>query len=169
VIANRYAAEAFGPNEAREPKNIPNIYFSKEYATATPEFIQEFSSHIIDGACKIAKKRTVFMVRPLPEMGFDVPKKLSRKMIFGLNHDLYINFDDYKNRNGWVWDAQNAARDRCGVKIIDPTSILCRNGRCYASLRMRPLYYDDDHLSGFGNQIVAPIFLDLFQTLKVSN
>lgn len=165
VIANRYAAEAFGANEARHAKKIPGVYFSKSHETANPEFIQEFSSHIIDGACHIAKNRTVFMIRPLPEMGFDVPKKLSRRMIFGINQDLHIPLDDYKKRNSWVWAAQDAARDRCGVQIIDLTSQLCRDGRCYGSIGKRPLYHDDDHLSGFGNQIVTPIFSGIFKIL----
>lgn len=166
VIANRYAVEAFGPNEARHPKAIPNVYFSKQHETASAEFIQEFSNHIIDGACQIAKNRTVFMVRPIPEIGVNVPKKLSRRMVFGANEDIYLPFNDYMKRNGWVWSAQNAARDRCGVKIVDPTSLLCSDGRCYGSMRMRPLYYDDDHLSGFGNQIVTPIFSDIFNSMR---
>lgn len=168
VIANRYAVEAFGANEARQLKKMPNVYFSKQYEIASPEFIREFSNQIIDGACQIAKDRTVFMVRPIPEMGFNVPQKLSRRMIFGLNEDLYIPLNDYMKRNSWVWDAQNAARERCGVQIIDPTSLLCRDGRCYGSFGMRPLYHDDDHLSGFGNQIVTPIFSDLFNRLRAS-
>lgn len=166
VIANRYAVEAFGPNEARHPKPIPNVYFSKQYETTNAEFIQEFSNHIIDGACKLAKNRTVFMIRPIPEIGVNVPNKLSRRMIFGENKDIYIPLTDYMKRNSWVWDAQNTARDRCGVKIVDPTSLLCSDGRCYGSMRMRPLYYDDDHLSGFGNQIVTPIFLDIFNSMR---
>lgn len=168
VIANRYAAEAFGANEARHPKQIPGVYFTNPHDKTSPEFLQEFSSHIIDSACHIAKKRPVFMIRPLPEMGFNVPKKLSRRMIFGIDQDLHISITEYKNRNDWVWTAQDTARERCGVQIIDPTSILCRDGHCYGSIGGRPLYHDDDHLSGFGNQIVTPIFSGIFDRLSTS-
>lgn len=166
VIANRYAAEAFGANEVRHPKQTPGVYFTNPHEKTNPEFLREFSSRIIDNACHIAKKRPVFMIRPLPEMGFNVPKKLSRRMIFGINQDLHISITEYKNRNDWVWAAQDTARERCGVQIIDPTSILCRDGRCYGSIGGRPLYHDDDHLSGFGNQIVTPIFSSIFDRLS---
>lgn len=165
VIANRYAAEAFGANEAKKYREKPGVYFSKQHNTADTEFIQEFSNHISNSACQIAKDRKVFMVRPLPEMGFDVPRKLSRQMIFGISQDLYIPLDDYKKRNDWAWAAQNKAREQCGIKIIDPTSILCQKERCYGSMRGRPLYHDDDHLSGFGNQLVTPVFLDIFSSI----
>lgn len=165
VIANRYAAEAFGANEARHAKQRPGVYFLKPHDSSNTEFIQEFSDHISTAACQIARNRTVFMVRPLPEMGFDVPKKLSRRMVFGINQDLDIPLHAYKQRNNWVWLAQDAARDRCGVKIIDPTSLLCRGGRCYGSMGGRPLYHDDDHLSGFGNQLLVPIFSDIFRRI----
>jgi hypothetical protein len=73
------------------------------------------------------------MVRPIPEIGFDVPKTLSRA--------------------------------QCGIKILDPTAYLCRNGNCYGSQNGRPLYHDDDHLSEFGNKLLMPLFKQVFDEL----
>ena len=162
VIVNRYASNVFGNNE-EHPKNFkPNIYFSKIHTTTTPEFVDEFAHQITKSACELAKRRTVFMVRPIPEMGFDVPKILSRRMAGGLKGDLSISMDDYRNRNQWVWKAQDAARDKCGVKILDPLPYLCRDDRCYGSKEGRPLYVDDDHLSEFGNKLLIPMFAEVF-------
>lgn len=105
------------------------------------------------------------MVRPIPEMGFNVPKTLSRRMIVGLNNDLSIPIEAYRQRNGWVWAAQDAARDQCGIKILDRIPYLCRDGRCYGSLNGRPIYSDDDHLSEFGNQLLVPMFAQVFKNL----
>jgi len=47
-------------------------------------------------------------------------------------------------------------------KNSDPTSYLCRNGRCYGSVNGRPLYSDDDHLSEYGNKLLVPMFRQVF-------
>ena len=162
VIINRYAGAAFGANDDRSATGVPSVYFSKVYAHTTREFLAEFAQQITQSACQIAKHRTVYMVRPIPEMGFDVPKTLSRRMALGQSDDLFIALDAYQERNAWVWAAQDAARDQCGIRILDPTPYLCRDGRCYGSRNGRPLYSDDDHLSEFGNKLLVPMFSEVF-------
>jgi hypothetical protein len=105
------------------------------------------------------------MVRPIPEMGFDVPNTLSRRMAFGFKDDLFITMEEYKKRNAWVWAAQDAAHRQCGIKILDPTPYLCRSGKCYGSQNGRPLYSDDDHLSEFGNKLLVPMFAEVYRAL----
>lgn len=165
VIINRYAGAALGANEDRHLLEVPNVYFSKVYDHSTPAFLAEFAQHITSSACELAKQRRVYLVRPIPEMGFDVPKTLSRRMVLGLSNDLSISIESYQARNAWVWAAQDAARDQCGIKILDPTAYLCRDGRCYASQNGRPLYADDDHLSEFGNKLLVPMFKQVFDGL----
>ncbi len=100
----------------------------------------------------------VYLMRPIPEMGFDVPKKLSRKLSFGLQEDVSISIEDYRKRNDWVWAAQDAAQEKCNVKILDPLPYLCDEQRCYGSKHLRPLYSDDDHLSEHGNKVLVQMF-----------
>jgi len=166
VIISRYAQAAFGFNEDHNLEAVPQVYFSKIFESTTPAFLTEFAQHITSSACSLAKQRTVYMVRPIPEMGFDVPKTLSRRMVVGMKNDLSIPIEDYRARNDWVWAAQDAARDQCGIKILDPTAYLCRDGRCYGSKNGRPLYSDDDHLSEFGNKLLVPMFKQVFDELK---
>lgn len=165
VIINRYAVAALGDIDDRRLGEVPEVYFSKIYEQATPEFLAEFGQHIIQSACQLARQRTVYLVRPIPEMGFDVPKTLSRRMALGFNDDLSISIDAYQKRNSWVWAAQDAAHEQCGVKILDPTAYLCRDGRCYGSKGGRPLYTDNDHLSEFGNKLLVPMFSEVFHAL----
>jgi peptidoglycan/LPS O-acetylase OafA/YrhL len=165
VIINRYASAALGATEDRRLQKVPAVYFSHVYDRATPEFLVEFAQHITRSACVLAKQRTVYMVRPIPEMGFDVPKTLSRRMAFGQSDDVFITLEAYQARNAWVWAAQDAARDQCGIKILDPTAYICRDGRCYGSRNGRPLYADDDHLSEFGNKLLVPMFKQVFEGL----
>jgi len=165
VLIDRYAQAALGGNEGHGVIEKPLVYFSTVYEHATPAFLTEFAENITKSACLMAQQRPVYMVRPIPEMGFDVPKRLSRRLLVGLTNDLSIPIEDYQKRNAWVWAAQDAARDQCGVKILDPTTYLCRDGRCYGSQNGRPLYSDDDHLSEFGNKLLVPMFATVFGDL----
>ena len=164
IIINRYATSAFG-HKKQDGLDVPEAFFTNIAKSTTPVFLTEFATHITQSACQLAKHRTVYMVRPIPEMGFDVPTVLSRRMVLGLNGDLSISIDAYRQRSAWVWAAQNAARDQCGIKILDPTAILCRDGRCYGSQNARPLYFDDNHLSEFGNKLLVPMFRQVFEDL----
>jgi len=163
VMINRYAASVFGANEDRKATDTPSVYFSKIFEHSTPEFLDEFAQHITQTACQLAKHRTVYMVRPIPEMGFNVPNTLSRRMMVGITEDVSIPMEDYRKRNAWVWAAQDAAREQCGIKILDPIPYLCRDGRCCGSKNGRPLYIDDDHLSEFGNKLLIPMFAPVFE------
>ena len=68
----------------------------------------------------------------------------------------------YHARHKVVWAAQDAAVARCGVKILDPLPYLCHDGRCWGSKDGRPIYYDDDHLSEYGNKLLVPMFKEVF-------
>ena len=161
VIVNRYPAAAIARNEMTLP--APEVYFSKMYTSATPEFFTEFAHHITSSSCELAKRRPVYLVRPLPEMDVDVPRIQSRRMAFGLASDISISMQQYRERSAWVWAAQDAARAQCGVHILDPLPYLCRDGRCYGSKNGRPLYHDDNHLSEFGNKLLLPMFAEVFR------
>lgn len=163
VIIGRYASSAFDFDARRLVVQVPILYSSKIYPSATREYLDEFSRQITNSACQIAKERTVYMVRPIPEMDSPVPQTMSRRMALGLTADVSVSMNDYRNRNAWVWAAQDAARDQCGIKILDPLPYLCRDGRCYGSRNGRPLYSDADHLSEFGNKLLVPMFAAVFR------
>lgn len=163
VLIGRYAQAAMGANEDRLLVPVPDFYFTNESPTTTPALLNEFARHITESACELARHRTVYMVRPIPEMGFDVPKTLSRRMAMGVMDDLSIPMEDYRQRNAWVWAAQDAARAQCGVRVLDATRYLCHDDRCDASRNGRPLYSDDDHLSESGNKLLVPMFAEVFR------
>ena len=164
IIISRYATTAFGHKNFLLDQNVdvPESYFSKVPARTTPEFLDEFARHITQSACNLAKQHMVYLVRPIPEMGIDVPRVLSRRMVMGTTGDLSIPMESYRKRNAWVWAAQDAARAQCGIKILDSTAYLCNDDRCFGSKNGHPLYYDDNHLSEFGNKLLVPMFATIF-------
>jgi peptidoglycan/LPS O-acetylase OafA/YrhL len=165
IIAARYAAAAYGLNEELHDKPVaPPMFFSEAYASTTPAYLREFSSHIVSAACDLVKSgHPVYLVRPVPEMAVHVPKTASRRMSFGLSGEVSIPAAAYEARNRWVWQAQDMAVKQCGVKIIDISTRLCRLGRCYGTLDEVPMYQDDDHLSVQGSTMLAPLFEQVFK------
>ncbi|WP_283669432.1 SGNH hydrolase domain-containing protein [Escherichia coli] len=46
--------------------------------------------------------------------------------------------------------------------MLDPLPYLCHDGRCWGSKDGRPIYFDDDHLSEYGNKLLVPMFKEIF-------
>jgi peptidoglycan/LPS O-acetylase OafA/YrhL len=162
VVLNRAAAAVFGDNKHDE--EVPSVYFTKVYKRPEPEFVAEFSQNLVDTLCVMARDRPVYVVRPIPEMGSDVPKASSRAMAMGLPSDIRISLDAYHTREAAIWAAQDLARERCGVRILDPVPYLCHDGFCPGSRDGRPIYYDSDHLNEFGNKLLVPMFAEVFKS-----
>lgn len=162
IIVNRWAQYAIGRNEKITEANVPWVKFGKEYSVSTEDFLQEYADNMVSTACHIAIRRKVYFMRPIPEMGIDVPSKLARAAIWGGMMDVRMPLHDYTQRQKFIWDAQDRAHRECGVEILDPTSILCTDGYCHGSDAGRALYHDDDHLSEYGNRKLVPLFKPVF-------
>ncbi len=158
VIINRHAGAALGNRSGSTSPPTPAFHVSRASPVTTPAVLAELAAAVTEQACRIARERPVYVLRPIPEMSFNVPKRLARRLSFGLRDDLSVPIAEYQQRNGWVWAAQDAAHERCGVRILDPTRLLCVDGRCYASRNGQALYQDDNHLSEHGSRLLLPMF-----------
>lgn len=166
IIINRTSGEVFGPNEDPSLLGIPGVYFTKIYKNSDDKaFLNEYREALISSACEFRENnRPVYLVRPIPEIGVHVPDTLVRNMQFRRNNDdIKITLEEYHQRHAFVWEAQDIAAEQCGVKILDPLPYLCDEQYCYGSRDGRPLYYDDNHLSEYGNKFLAPMFEQVFK------
>lgn len=163
VIINRASSFVFGQQITGSKPNKPSIYFSMVYNTPDPDFLLEYKTNLVNTACSIAKDREVFIVRPFPEMLVDVPKTLSRSLSFGIKiPEISISEDDYMKRHAFIWSAQDEAASKCGVKLLNPLPYLCKAGSCSGTYKGRPIYFDDNHLSEYGNKLLIPMFKQIF-------
>ncbi|MFV8873658.1 acyltransferase family protein [Serratia fonticola] len=163
VIINRASSFVFGQQIAGSKLNKPSIYLSKIYNSPEPDFLREYKTSLIKTVCSIAKEREVFVVRPFPEMLVDVPKTLSRSLSFGIKApEISISEDDYMKRHAFIWSAQDEAASKCGVKLLNPLPYLCKDGSCSGTYKGRPIYFDDNHLSEYGNKLLIPMFKQIF-------
>lgn len=160
IIINRTTAHAIGKPQ---DNNRPAVYFTREYKTATPEFIHEFQNKLIEKACEYAGQRTVYMLRPIPEMNANPAKMMARTLMWGYMPAIFITTENYHDRHDFVWQAQDEAAHRCGIKMLDPLPFLCPDGKCHAIRNNRSIYFDDDHLSEYGNQFLIPLFKPVFE------
>lgn len=81
----------------------------------------------------------------------------------GENVRVSVSLDEYEERHRVAWEAQDRAAAECGVKLLDPRPYLCNNGRCWGDVDGIPVYYDDDHLSERGGQLLIPLFRQMFE------
>lgn len=161
VIANRHAFHVRGGNEDQVNLPQPQVYFSREYQEVNDKFIAEYTSHIVATACKISKKHPTYMVRPIPEMGVNIPNT-SRGILFGRSEEITVSLAEYHTRNHFAWAAQDEAQRQCGVKILDPLPYLCWDGACHSLANGKPIYSDDNHLTQFGSDLLQPMFKSIF-------
>lgn len=163
VLVARFSAYVDGKNIEDDPTIL--IGYNGTRPSGNPaERRTLYSSFLTHDLCELAKTRPTYVLLPIPEMEHNVPDYLSRLMILGRHpEDVSISEDAYNQRNATAHAAIEQAAQQCGVKVLDPTPYLCRDGRCYGSEALVPLYIDGDHLSRRGSARLAPLFRDVFQ------
>jgi len=145
----------------------PKFFFEQYQSEFTVELLQEFSTQYVNTLCSLAEYRPVYVVRPIPEMPVDVPTMVGRGVLFGEMRNPALPLADYQRRHAFVMELQDDAAKRCGIKILDPRPYLCDGENCYGGYEGRPLYRDEDHLSEFGNRLLVPLFVQLFNETLV--
>lgn len=161
-IVNRYSAYIYG-NKYGAHELDPQIYFDntlKKLDKNYSQFYDEYVENLVSSMCRISKNRTVFMLRPLPEMPVNVPREMVRATQVGKAAEVNMNMLHFYNRNAAVWAAQDKANIKCNINLIDFTSALCENGKCKGHDNGDIYYYDDNHLSELGNKRMVSIIRD---------
>jgi len=106
--------------------------------------------------------RTVILIYPVPEMGWNVPMRLAK--IYKRNNsikpaDASVSYETFQERNRRTFKVLDAISPGNGKIIrIYPDRIFCNTqigGRCAAHLNGEPLYYDDDHISELAAGLVV--------------
>jgi peptidoglycan/LPS O-acetylase OafA/YrhL len=171
IIINRTSYYALGPNEPDRTRElaVPYLYFDKPYQARTPQFFSDIREEIISTACSFASNRPVYMMRPVPELMFNVPKTMGRALMQGKHVRISMSMAQYQERNDFIWKTQDMAAERCGVKILDPLPYLCHDGQCTGDVAGLPVYYDDDHLNMDGASLLTPMFRQVFNTPAEAN
>ncbi|MDF2617427.1 MAG: acyltransferase 3 [Xanthobacteraceae bacterium] len=107
----------------------------------------------------VADEIDVVLVYPIPEAGWNVPRRAARMAIAGEGDAfaLTTSYDVYRTRNADVVAALDAV-ERPNVFRVRPDGVLCdaASGRCRNADQDVALYADGNHLSDAGAQLLAP-------------
>jgi peptidoglycan/LPS O-acetylase OafA/YrhL len=102
----------------------------------------------------------VYLVYPIPEISWDIAKV--NFLYYTQNSivlpSISIPYSDFKNRNKFVYKVFSAYEERSNFIPIKPEYIFCNSflmDRCVAQYNTIPFYYDDDHLSNIGAELVV--------------
>lgn len=165
IIINRLSSYLYGDNEYENFQlTSPTHFVDKLFTERSDEYRINFANHMISTICEFTKKNPVYLVKPTPEMVQNVPiAMLASLTLSGNTNTVKIPIDEYKKRHNFAFKIQEDAVKICGAKILDPTTYLCDKNYCYGDINGIPLYFDDDHLSSYGSELISPIYDEVFK------
>ena len=110
---------------------------------------------------ELSNKKKIFIVLPFPELDLDV-----RKLVFSndlknknINKTYGTNLRKYYKRNSDIMKWFTSKEFPHNFYLIDPKQFLCNETDCFIVNNNKLLYYDDDHLSLNGTNLLAKIIL----------
>lgn len=165
IVITRLSYYIHGYNEHPDKKvELRYLDVPDSEVRAAPEDV--FIRKTVETMCWMTTSgRPVYVLQPLPEIGVEVARVLSRQLMFGKPlRDISIPLGDYYKRHRTALTALRQAEKDCGIRLLDPVPYLCSNGVCHGSQNGIPYYYDDDHLSVAGAHKLAPLFEPIFQS-----
>lgn len=95
---------------------------------------------------------------PIPEVGWNVPGRLARKILNGQSGDITTSYQVFERRNALAYRVLDAIPNHSRLIRIKPADLFCNTyiaGRCAASVNNVPLYYDDNHVSSGGARLIV--------------
>ncbi|MCU4539385.1 acyltransferase family protein [Acinetobacter bereziniae] len=162
IIIGRWSVYINGqsdPKRVSNNDNRPLMYFGENKYMSKSDLLNSFSKNLSKTLCEISRNNEVYINQPIPEMGRDIPKTMSRlQLINQKNIDLSLPSDKYYKDNIEIRKIINDSAKQCGVTVLDPAEILCKKSKCIAQYNNRPIYQDGDHLSEYGNKLLTPLF-----------
>ena len=161
-IINRTSFYIYGntnPSRRKSDKNSPRIYFDSQYEAITDNIFIEFERNYINSMCHLAQKNTVYVTTPVPEMLVNVPEFMSKRMLIQNDFSDYsTSLHEHLKRNTFALNVIKKTESSCNINILNTEEYLCFDDRCKGSIGGRPIYFDGDHLSEFGNKLLTPMF-----------
>lgn len=133
--------------------------------TDDSQYKKVISEAFVDSIKSILKSgRRVILIYPIPEVGWDVPMRLVKSYLYINNRqkikpeDASTLFSRFLDRNKDAYDALDAIGEDKNLIRIKPEHIFCNSyikGRCITHIDAKPLYFDDNHLSNDGADMVV--------------
>ena len=160
-LAGRYSHYLIGEND---PDRIPTdgakplIYFENQKNVSMYNRFTLFEKNLTKTLCEISKSNPLYIIQPIPELGFNVPQRILKNSYYNQSKKTSISYESYLERSKKTREIISRSAVKCNVKVLDPSIILCKTGQCISEYKGRPIYRDGDHLSEYGNKLLIPMF-----------
>ncbi|TMP36632.1 acyltransferase family protein [Pseudoalteromonas rubra] len=121
-------------------------------------------SAFFEVACNLAEKNNVYVLKSTPEFDYLVPNHVARNLLSGSEEGDEVARNQAMEKAPIFEKTLQKRADRCGFKILDPSKYLCNEQICKTSVKGVPLYYDDNHISEYGNKYLVEMFNSVKQS-----
>ena len=113
--------------------------------------------------------KKVFVVGPVPEVGYNVPSVNHIAQITNRDVNAMIapTVQEFEARNARVLSILSQIQTDYDITVLSPSSLLCDDTICRVALDDgTSLYRDDHHLSTFGSKYISTMFDEVFSDQK---
>ena len=159
VISARYVRYLFKTGydngEGGKESDLEDTYFYPDKYNGENQrkkIVLEAYKNSIESLLLAGKK--IFLVYPIPEIGWDVVRQSYKPFI---EKNITVSYKSYLNRSKTVISKFDELLVYDNFIKIDPSQLFCNiitPGRCETSINDKLLYFDDDHVSNFGAQLI---------------
>lgn len=126
-------------------------------------FSELFKTEYQSRLCELSENHPVYVVQSIPGMNVNVPQAIVRSLMYKSQKiDVSISINEYIQTEQSVRTFMRGAIAACNAYELDPIEYLCNETTCLGSIDSRPIYYDDDHLSEYGNRLLVPMFSSIW-------
>jgi peptidoglycan/LPS O-acetylase OafA/YrhL len=162
ILVSRWSAYAFGRYKAERGDEFRLRYTGNSEESENSRMIDEGLKRTV--AKLLTMNRQIVLVRPVPEVGYEVPSAYAVASITGRDIDALIapTRREYDARNEFVLRLFDSLVNLYSVRTVDVTKGLCDNTRCRVTDAGRTLYSDNNHLSRYGALITSASFDQIF-------
>jgi hypothetical protein len=163
LVGFRYSAYLYGSQLDAYPR-LPNLdpkeMFSDNFRASTNGdakniFWNSFNTIV---SRLLVNGKNVYILYPIPELPVDINKAILPFSIFGdtpvLDLSKATDVAYYQKRNAFILDKLNKLPYGDKLHAIKPVDIICDRHFCPAVMANKALYFDDNHLSVSGAELV---------------
>tara|TARA_B100000787_G_scaffold144932_1_gene114915 strand:+ start:1905 stop:3941 length:2037 start_codon:yes stop_codon:yes gene_type:complete len=162
-LSNKYFDNLEGGLERR------GVNFENKYKSVGKfKDIQSSFKHSIKSI--LAHGNKIILIYPIPEVGWHVPKKIFYSKSYKTD-DITTSYNVYKDRSKSSIDLLDSIKDE-NIYRVYPDKLLCNTfvkERCAVQDNDSIFYYDDDHLSNKGSELINNLIMNVIEKIEEEN
>jgi peptidoglycan/LPS O-acetylase OafA/YrhL len=141
ILGSFWLNRLYADPAAETPVPGPD-YILEEGAAKTQEGRAQQFMAALTGTIERLKKagKRVVVIGPIPTYGFDVPQRLGRNLLYGVQTPVGMPLAGYEKKYPYALGQFRR------LKSLDAASAVCRDGYCYAAEGSQLYYADKSHM-----------------------